>query len=73
MTHARKSIKLTTSDRNELEYVTESVVTIKGPGNCVMLNKLDASQGPEVPMVNEFFDVFLRNCQSCHLTMRSSM
>jgi hypothetical protein len=52
-----KSIKLTTSDRNELEYITEPIVTTKGATNRVKLNQLDASQGPEVLVVNEFFDV----------------
>jgi hypothetical protein len=36
--HAKKSIKLTTPDRNELEYVAEPVVTAKGDANCVKLN-----------------------------------
>jgi hypothetical protein len=55
---AKESIKLTTLDRNELEYVAEPVVTTKGAANRVKLNQLDASQGPEVPVVNEFSDVF---------------
>jgi hypothetical protein len=41
-----------------LEYVAEPVVTAKGAANCVKLNQLDASQGPEVLVVNEFPDVF---------------
>jgi hypothetical protein len=55
---AKESIKLTTPDRNELEYVAEPIVTTKGAANHVKLNQLDASQGPEVPVVNEFSDVF---------------
>jgi hypothetical protein len=35
------------------------VVTAKGIANCAKLNQLDASQGSEVPVVNEFPDVFL--------------
>jgi hypothetical protein len=35
---AEKSIKLTTSDRNGLEYVVEPVVTTKGAVNRVNLN-----------------------------------
>jgi hypothetical protein len=42
-----------------LEYVTEPVVTTKGATNHVKLNQLDASQGPEVPVVTKFPDVFL--------------
>jgi hypothetical protein len=58
---AKKSVKLTTSDRNELEYIAEPVVTTKGATDRVKLNQLDASQGPEVPMVNEFSDVFFED------------
>jgi hypothetical protein len=55
---AKKSIKLTTLDRKELEFVAEPVVTAKGIANRANINQLDASQGSEVPMVNEFPDVF---------------
>jgi hypothetical protein len=40
-----------------IEYIAEPIVTAKGAVNRVKLNKFDASQGPEVPVVNEFFDV----------------
>jgi hypothetical protein len=56
--YAKKFIKMTIPDRKELEYVTEPMVTAKGVVNRVKLNQLDASQGPMVPVVNEFFDVF---------------
>jgi hypothetical protein len=56
---AMKSIKLTTSDGKELEFIAESVVTAKGIANHVKINQLDASLGSEVPVVNEFPDVFL--------------
>jgi hypothetical protein len=69
---AKGSIKLTTSNRNELEYIAKSVVIYKGAANHVKLNQLDVSQGLKVPMVNEFFNVFFRR-QSCHLTMTSSL
>jgi hypothetical protein len=55
---AKKSVKLTTPDGKELEYVTEPVVTAKGIANHMKINQLGASQGLEVPMVNEFPDVF---------------
>jgi hypothetical protein len=55
---AAKSIKLTTPDRSEFEYVVEPIVTTKGATNCVKLNQLDASQGPMMSVVKEFFDVF---------------
>jgi hypothetical protein len=54
---AKKLIKLTTPDGKELEYVAEPMVTAKGVANRVKLNHLDVSQGPMVPLVNEFPDV----------------
>jgi hypothetical protein len=55
---AKKSIKLTTSEGKEMEFVVEPVVTAKGVANRAKVNQLDASQGSEVPVVNEFPDVF---------------
>jgi hypothetical protein len=55
---AKKSVKLTTLDGKELEFVAEPVVTAKGATNRTKVNQLDASQGSEVPVVNEFPDVF---------------
>jgi hypothetical protein len=55
---AKKSVKLTTLDRKKLEFVVEPVVTAKGFANHVKVNQLDGSQGSEVPVVNEFPDVF---------------
>jgi hypothetical protein len=52
------SIKLTSLDRKELQYVTELVVTAKGVTNRVKLNQLDVSQGPMAPVVNEFLNAF---------------
>jgi hypothetical protein len=54
---AKKSVKLTTPDKKELEFIAEPVVTAKGVANHVKVNQLDASQGSEVPMVNEFSNV----------------
>jgi hypothetical protein len=55
---AKKFVKLTTPEGKELEYVTEPVVTAKGIANRAKINRLGASQGSEVPVVNEFSDVF---------------
>jgi hypothetical protein len=55
---AKKSIKMTTPEEKEIEFITEPVVTAKGVANCAKVNQLDASQGSEVPVVNEFPDVF---------------
>jgi hypothetical protein len=55
---AKKSVKLSTPYRKELEFVTKPVVTTKGVGNREKANQLDASQGSEVLVVNEFPNVF---------------
>jgi hypothetical protein len=52
-----ESIKLTTSNRNELEYISKSVVIDKGAANRVKLNQLDVSQGLKIPVVHEFSNV----------------
>jgi hypothetical protein len=41
-----------------MEFAAEPIVTAKGAANHAKLNQLDASQGSEVPVVNEFLDVF---------------
>ena len=41
-----------------MEYITEMVVTAKGVANHAKVNQLDANQGSEVLVVNEFPDVF---------------
>jgi predicted aspartyl protease len=56
--YAKKSVKLTTPEGKGMEFVAEPVVTAKGAANHVKMNQLDASQGSEVPVVNEFPDVF---------------
>jgi hypothetical protein len=55
---AKKYVKLTTPEGKGMEFVTEPVDTAKGVANHVKVNQLDASQGSEVPVVNEFPDVF---------------
>jgi hypothetical protein len=54
----KKSVKLTTPEGKEMEFVAEPVVTAKGVSICTKVNQLDASQGSEVLVVNEFPDVF---------------
>jgi hypothetical protein len=56
--YAKKSVKLTTPEGKEIEFVTEPVVTTRGVANRVKVNQLDASQRSEVPVVDEFLDVF---------------
>jgi hypothetical protein len=55
---AKKSVKLITSDGKELEFVGEPIVNSKGVANHVKVNQMDTSQGPRVPVVSEFADVF---------------
>jgi hypothetical protein len=55
---AKKSVKLTTPDGKKLEFIGEPIVTAKGVANHAKVNQLVASQGSEVPVVNEFLDVF---------------
>jgi hypothetical protein len=55
---AKKLVKLTTPDVKELEFIVEPVVTAKGVANRAKVNQLNASQGSEEPVVNEFLDVF---------------
>jgi hypothetical protein len=55
---AKKSVKMTTPEGKEMEFITEPVVTAKGVTNCAKVNQLDASQGSEMSVVNEFPGVF---------------
>jgi hypothetical protein len=41
--YAKKSVKLTTLDGKELEFVAKPVVSTKGAANHVRVNQLDAS------------------------------
>jgi hypothetical protein len=55
---AKKSVKMTTPEGKEMEFIAEPMVTAKGVANCVKVNQLVASQGSEVPVINEFPNVF---------------
>jgi hypothetical protein len=55
---AKRSVKLTTLEGKEMEFVAGPTVTAKGVANRAKVNQLDASQGSEVPVVNEFNNVF---------------
>jgi hypothetical protein len=41
--YAKKSVKLTTSEGKEMEFVTKPMVTTKGVANHAKVNQLDAS------------------------------
>jgi hypothetical protein len=55
---AKKLVKLTTPDGKELAVVVEPVVTAKRVANHAKVNQMDAIQGFEVPVVNEFPNIF---------------
>jgi hypothetical protein len=59
-----KSVKPTTPEGKEMEFVAEPIVTAKGVANRVKVNQLDASQGSDVPVVNKFLDVFPKELSS---------
>jgi hypothetical protein len=40
---AKKSVKMTTPEGKEMEFIAEPVVTAKGVANCAKVNQLDAS------------------------------
>jgi hypothetical protein len=70
---AKKSVKLTTPDGKELEFITEPVVNAKGVANRAKVKQLDASQGSEVPVSMSFLMSSPRTCQVCRLTETSSL
>jgi hypothetical protein len=70
---AKKSVKLTTPDKKELEFVAELVLSAMGVANNAKVNQLGASQGSEVPVVNEFPDVFREELPGTHLIETSSL
>jgi hypothetical protein len=61
---AKKSVKLTTPDEKELEFVAEPVVTTKGAANRAKVNQMDVIQGSKLLMVNEFPNVFPKDLPS---------
>jgi hypothetical protein len=64
---AKKSVKLTIPKGKEMEFVAEPIVTTKGVANCAKVNQLDASLGSEMPVVNEFPNVFLEGLPGCRV------
>jgi hypothetical protein len=61
---AKKSVMLTTPEGKEMEFVIEPVVTAKGAANYAKVNELDASQGSEATVVNEFPDALPKELPS---------
>jgi hypothetical protein len=56
--YAKKSVKFTSPDGKDMEFIIELVVDAKGVANHTKVNQMDAIQGFEVPVVNQFPDVF---------------
>jgi hypothetical protein len=46
--------------KKSMKGIFKLLVTAKGLANHAKVNQLDATQGSEVPVVNEFPDVFLK-------------
>jgi hypothetical protein len=55
---AKKAIRLTPSDRKELKYVAENLVTDKAAFNRIVLNHLDAVSTLDIRTISEYPDVF---------------
>jgi hypothetical protein len=53
----KKSVKLTTPDGKELEFIAEPIVTTRVIVNHAKVNQMNVIQGSEVPVVIEFPDV----------------
>jgi hypothetical protein len=54
----KRPYRMTTLEGKEMEFIAEPMVSAKGVANCAKVNQLDASQGSEVSVVNEFPNVF---------------
>jgi hypothetical protein len=55
---AKKSVKLTTKDGQEMEYIAEPLITHKSATNQIKLNQLEAEQNYDVRVVDEYPGVF---------------
>jgi hypothetical protein len=55
---AKKSVKLTTEDEQEIEYVAKPLITNKGATNQIKLNWLEAKQSLDVQVVDEYPNIF---------------
>jgi hypothetical protein len=55
---AKKSVKLTTEDEQEIEYVAKPLITNNGATNQIKLNWLEAKQSLDVQVVDEYPNIF---------------
>jgi hypothetical protein len=56
--YAKKSVKLTTEDGQEIEYIVEPLITHKGTTNQIRLNQLEAEKNHDVRVVDKYLDIF---------------
>jgi hypothetical protein len=61
----KKSVKLTMEAGQEIEYVAEPLIKHKGATNQIKLNQLEVEQSQDIPVVNEYPDVFWKSYQVC--------
>jgi hypothetical protein len=55
---AKKAVKLTTGDGQEIEYIVEPLITHQGATNQIQLNQLEFEKNQDVRVVDEYPDVF---------------
>jgi hypothetical protein len=70
---AKKVVRLTPSSGKELKYVAENLVMDKATSNQIVLNHIDVVLTLDVRTVSEFLDIFQKNCQVCHRTVKLSL
>jgi hypothetical protein len=58
--YAKKSVKLTTEDGQEIECIVEPLITHKGATNQIKLNRLEADQNHDVRVVDEYPNIFFK-------------
>jgi hypothetical protein len=61
---ARKSVKLTREDGQELEHVAEPLVTHKGATNHLKPNQLEVGQSQKVRDVDQYLDIYPKDLPS---------
>jgi hypothetical protein len=70
---AKTSVKMTTPEGKEMEFIAEPVVTAKGVANCVKANNWMLVKDQRCQWSTSFPMSSPRSCQVCHLTETSSL
>jgi hypothetical protein len=71
--YAKKAVKLTIGDGQEIEYIAEPLITHQGATNQIQLNQLESEQNQDVRVVDEYPTCFRKNCQVCRLATTLSL